>query len=172
MKRSRIIRLAMIVCMAAACVARQPRAESEQCAQLAAWDRLPIQELEDSAASEAYSQLRSTRAGLNLMARSAEAYCQLRGHYPQDIAVFTDAPLEHFGGPTCATREEWLLDSWDTPLRYDVTGGVPRIISTGPDRLPGTGDDLRSAYRGEEGSRPFDLPAECGRRLEAGGDTP
>lgn len=115
------------------------------------------------------SHLRSTRAGLNLLALAAEAYCQLRNHYPEDIAVFTREPLEHFGGPTCSVREGWLDDTWGSPLRYDVTAGVPRISSSGPDRKPDTADDLRAAYRGEEGSRPFDLPAECGDRLEGNG---
>jgi len=87
-----------------------------------------------------------------------DAHAEHRGSLPNSLSDLTgDAPS--------ATLERTPLDPWDKPfvwLRPIGATGRGCLLSGGPDRRPGTLDDLRSECEPSE-LNPF-LLAEAGRR--------
>lgn len=74
------------------------------------------------------SQLRQVEAALT-------DFFDERGAYPADLAELVPARLPSAG---------LLIDPWGTPLRLDAGRGEGTfLVSAGPDRAMGSGDDMR-----------------------------
>lgn len=50
--------------------------------------------------------------------------------------------------PKRSVVDGFVVDSWGSPLRVEMTAGVMHIVSDGPDRVPATVDDIRSDLTG------------------------
>jgi hypothetical protein len=59
----------------------------------------------------------------------------------------------------CRLDKLLLRDEWGTPLRYRVRAAAPEISAAGPDRVFGTGDDIRLPTVGD--SLGFVIAAQC-----------
>lgn len=91
-------------------------------------------------------------ATTNLMDMYAMALEHFRtdlGHYPDPKKELGLASLERnvagwieWNGPYMSSAKHLFQDGWGEPLIYRVTNGVPVLMSLGPDRKPGTGDEL------------------------------
>jgi hypothetical protein len=55
------------------------------------------------------------------------------------IVLLSNPGIESWRGPYVNLIKP---DPWDQPYRYTVTNGIAIIASSGPDRLPGTADDI------------------------------
>lgn len=73
------------------------------------------------------AQLREVEAALG-------AFADERGGYPADLAELVPGHLRAAG---------LLVDPWGTPLRLERDGDAAALASAGPDRVPGSGDDIR-----------------------------
>ncbi|HOW43966.1 MAG TPA: type II secretion system protein GspG [Candidatus Aminicenantes bacterium] len=73
------------------------------------------------------AQLREVEAAL-------DAYAGERGGYPADLAELVPGHLR---------AADLLVDPWGTPLRLERDGAAAAVASAGPDRIPGSGDDVR-----------------------------
>jgi hypothetical protein len=50
-------------------------------------------------------------------------------------------------GAAVGTPSPAFVDGFGTPMRYQLLGGKPLLLSAGPDATFGTGDDIRSDGR-------------------------
>ena len=71
------------------------------------------------------------------------------GHYPDPKKELGLASLERnvagwieWNGPYMSSAKHLFQDGWGEPLVYRVTNGSPVLMSLGPDRKPGTGDEI------------------------------
>ena len=83
-------------------------------------------------------KIRRTTALLQRLGEALETYRRERGNYvvAEDAAVLVD----HLSPRYLNTPVRF--DLWDTPIGYRGTAGSYRLSSAGPDRQPGTPDDL------------------------------
>jgi hypothetical protein len=106
-------------------------------------------------------QEQQTRARANLVARAAEAYCQLRGSYPSSLDELLKTAMPEKVARQCRLNPDDLIDAWRRPFSYDVGDGIATIISSGPDGAFGTDDDIAAARPTMEGARPVDIEVDC-----------
>lgn len=102
-----------------------------------------------------------TRARLNLVAQASEAYCRVHERYPTSLHELSTAASEGTLPPGCAGVGEFSEDAWGDQLAYSLRDSGPLVVSSGPDRRPGTEDDLRVARPGDEGARELSGEITC-----------
>ncbi|MDP6630778.1 MAG: type II secretion system protein GspG [Kiritimatiellia bacterium] len=77
------------------------------------------------------------------LATAAGIFAEECGHVPSEadgfIALISNPGIEGWDGPYITLIKP---DPWEEPYRYAVTNGVAIITSSGPDRTPGTSDDI------------------------------
>lgn len=84
------------------------------------------------------SRIVATRAKLNIIALSLEAYCLRVGVYPPSFEHL----LTFLGSHNCPIGVEALSDAWGHPIYYSTEGDFPVATSAGPDEVFSTADDL------------------------------
>lgn len=67
---------------------------------------------------------------------------------PHDVPAWNPFARRGWNGPYLesardrAGRRPGLSDAWGHPVRYENANGVVRLVSPGPDGIPGTADDI------------------------------
>jgi type II secretion system (T2SS) protein G len=146
------------------------RRASEDCGKVGVW-LLPEEMLAppiDSEGAEDYVREDMTAARLNLLARSLEAFCGTRSHYPTDLRELADATS--MDGEPCYFTEEILSDAWGRRMEYRLVMGMPRIVSAGPDGRMGSEDDLSTPNPTQAGAEATSKSRSC-TGISVGGDS-
>lgn len=73
-------------------------------------------------------------AQLREVGSALDACLDERGAYPADLAELV---------PGLLRDASLLVDPWGTPLRLEGSGAEMAVASAGPDRVAGSGDDIR-----------------------------
>ncbi len=100
--------------------------------------------MEEARAAEAEAR---TRPDLQALGQAVLLFRASANRYPttdEGLAALLERPagVADWNGPYLDGRSV-PRDPWGTPYRYELgRGGVARVISCGPDRNPGTGDDI------------------------------
>ena len=79
------------------------------------------------------TKVSATRTLISTVATCVKMYEYDKGRYPDNLES-----LIGYNGFT----KDWLYDSWDTPLEYQVKNKMFYIQSAGPDKKFNTGDDI------------------------------
>lgn len=91
-------------------------------------------------AAESISRLDAAKGAtlepiLQQVEAALDSYADENGGYPADLEVLV---------PRFLPRADFLVDPWGTRLRLEKDGTRgPSLVSAGPDRAFGTGDDIR-----------------------------
>ena len=86
---------------------------------------------------------------MDIYAMALEHFRTDLGRYPDPRKELGLASLERnvagwieWNGPYTSSEKHLFPDGWGEPFVYRVTNGVPLLMSFGPDRKPGTGDEI------------------------------
>lgn len=88
------------------------------------------------------ARVQATRSKIAMLSRAIDQYTVETGRNPSSLASL----IERDGSPgwNGPYIREQVVDAWGTPLAYEMRDGDASIISAGPDRTVGTGDDITS----------------------------
>jgi hypothetical protein len=89
-----------------------------------------------AAALDRLDEARQAALGAQLrdMETALAAFADERGGYPAELAELVPGHLRD---------ARLLVDPWGTPLRLERAGAAAAVASSGPDRVPGSDDDIR-----------------------------
>ena len=98
-------------------------------------------------------QISSTRTQLGLLEEAVKAYQIQVGSLPPDLNALIQAPGDlpnpaKWQGPYLDKVSQLPADAWDQPFQYEIVDQANdrfRIFSSGPDRQPGSSDDIQTA---------------------------
>ena len=96
-------------------------------------------------------QISSARTQLGLLEEAVKAYQISVGSLPPNLEALLQAPPElpnptKWQGPYL-DKSALPVDPWDQPFQYEIvdpTNDIFVISSGGPDRQPGSGDDIKT----------------------------
>jgi hypothetical protein len=80
------------------------------------------------------ARLAALGAQLREVETALGAFADERGGWPADLAELVPGHLRD---------ARLLVDPWGTPLRLEHGAAAAAVASAGPDRVPGSGDDIR-----------------------------
>ena len=98
-------------------------------------------------------QISSTRTQLGLLEEAVKAYQIQVGSLPPDLNALLQAPGDlpnpaKWQGPYLDKVSQLPADAWDQPFQYEIVDPANdrfKIFSAGPDRQPGSSDDIETA---------------------------
>lgn len=150
--------------------------DTERCGRLKIW-RLPdhfapTEGASDSLEQRAQFMILRTKAVVSLIAAAAERWCveQGRGRYPASLAALLAYSNRLSLKASCRVDASHYFDPWGRPIFYGLSGGVPVIVSAGPDGRFSTQDDITLPKPGDKDAVPIQARASCAiARSEEGG---
>jgi general secretion pathway protein G len=97
-------------------------------------------------------QISSTRTQLGLLEEAVKAYQIQVGTLPPNLEALIQAPGDlpnpaKWQGPYLDKVSQLPVDAWDQPFQYEITDQANdrfKIFSSGPDRQPGSSDDIQT----------------------------
>jgi len=81
-------------------------------------------------------------ANIRNLKAAAEMYYIDLVKYPATLQDLLKNPGENGWKGPYISGEAVMKDAWETPLRYELHDGIPKIASAGPDMIFGTEDDM------------------------------
>ena len=86
------------------------------------------------------AQVKTTRTVIATLSTAADIFELRTGKYPPSMTALFEADPKTGKAPTVAKSD--AVDAWGKPLVYELRDERPRITSDGPDKTPGTADDI------------------------------
>ena len=87
------------------------------------------------------ARIQATRATIQSIATAISNYEMQIGQYLPDLNDLVKEGDEDWPGPFLES-EQVPRDAWGSDFKYEIRGKRVRITSAGPDRQPGTPDDI------------------------------
>jgi hypothetical protein len=100
--------------------------------------------IHDTQAEVTPTPLQITEQSIRLFQRTLRRFQCERGRAPRDLQELLTLgphPLWPSNDVLRPTRD-WFVDGWGAELEYRLEGSVYTISSLGPDKMPGTPDDI------------------------------
>jgi hypothetical protein len=112
---------------------------------------------------ERSERVQRTKARMNMIVFAAARYClESRGHLPVSLAELVQYRRTLPPHSSCTVDSTYLFDSWGKPFQYGVEAGQLTLLSTGPDSLLGTADDIGVPMSGSAEAEKLDASVVCG----------
>ncbi len=92
------------------------------------------------------ARINATRASISAISTAIDVYKLDTGRLPDSLNNLLQSSGEpNWDGPYLRGAQSSIVDAWGTPFSYTTSGsGSFKVISGGPDRQSGTGDDITS----------------------------